>query len=276
MKNKPDWVKRGAEFSKNLFLELQAEVVEANLLMVASSLAYTTLLSIVPLLAVSFAIFQAFGGMQKLYGVIEPLILSNLAQGTSEEVIALIHKFIDNTHAGAVGVGGLVGLIFTSMSMLSSVERAINHIWKVKVKRSLFQRVSSYWLFITLGPLAISVAVGAATSMSFPIANLFPSGTGLYLISIGLFFCMYKWIPHTPVDSLCSLIASILSAAFWTLARSGYTFYTKHAVTYNAVYGSLGAIPILMIWIYIIWIIILGGAALTAALQKHIKLLLLR
>jgi len=244
---------------------------EAKLLMVASSLAYTTILSIIPVLAVSFAIFQAFGGMKKLYDTIEPIILSNLAHGASEEVIAALHRFINNTHAGAVGVGGMIGLIFTSMSMLSSAENAINLVWQTKVTRGFFQRVSSYWLFITLGPLALSVAVGFATSSNLPLRHLLPDGTGMFLINIGLFFIIYKWVPQAQVKWGYALISAVVTATFWNIARLGYTFYTKTVVTYNAVYGSLGAVPVLLLWIYIIWVIILGGAALTAALQKRVE-----
>ncbi len=249
-------------------LDTRNQIVEAQLFMVASSLAYTTLLSLIPLLAVSFAIFQAFGGMEKLYSIIEPLILANLAHGASEEVIATLHGMIDHAHAGAVGAGGLMGLIFTSMSMLSSAEKAINQVWKTKLTRSYFQRISCYWLFITLGPLALSIAVGAATSYSFPITKLFPSGTGLFIIAIGLFFLIYKWVPQTEVKSKYALFSSITTACFWNLAAFGYSIYTKSVLTNYKIYGSLGAIPIVMLWIYINWIIILCGAALTAALQK--------
>ena len=246
------------------------QMKQAQLLMVASSLAYTTILSIIPALAVSFAIFQAFGGMEKLYETIEPIVLSNLAQGASKEVISILHQFIDNAHTGAIGVGGLIGLIFTSMAMLSSIEKAINHVWQVKMSRGIFQRISAYWLFITLGPLALSVAIGIATSSQVPIWRLFPSGTGLFLTTVGVFFCVYKWVPHWEVHWQPALFSALATALFWNLARIGYTLYIQSVVTYSKVYGSLAAVPILLLWIYIIWVIVLGGAALTSALQKRI------
>jgi membrane protein len=249
--------------------DVMTQVNQSQLLTVASSLAYITILSIIPVLAVSFAIFQAFGGMQKIYEIVEPLVLSNLAQGASEEVISTLHRFIDNTHAGAVGLGGLIGLIFTSMSLLFSAEKAINQIWQVKVTRTMFQRIAAYWLFITLGPLALSVAVGIATSSNFPLMHLFPSGTGMFLIAIGIFFCVYTWVPQVKVRWQFSLLSAIITAVLWNFARFGYTLYTRHVVTYNAIYGSLGAVPILLLWIYILWVILLGGAALTAAIQKR-------
>ena len=246
-----------------------AQMKKAQIFTIASSLAYTTILSIIPLLAVSFAIFNAFGGMQKLYKTLEPLVLENLAQGTSDEVISLLRQFIGNTNAGAIGLGGLVGLILTSMSMLSSAERAINTVWQARLSRGLLQRIYAYWFLITLGPLGLSVAVGFATSSNLPLSWLFPHGTGLAIIAVGIFFFIYKWVPHVTVKSWCAMVGALVATFFWVLARSGYSLYTTKVVSYNKVYGSLGAIPIILLWIYIMWTILLGGAALTAALQKQ-------
>src|SRR5690349_12768440 len=102
---------------KDIILDTGRHMKEAQLLLVASSLAYTTILSIIPALAVSFSIFQAFGGLEKVYGAIEPIIIQNLAEGTGEEAMQAIRKFIGNVHAGTVGVTGFIGLVFTTMSM---------------------------------------------------------------------------------------------------------------------------------------------------------------
>jgi membrane protein len=247
------------------------QVREAQLPVVAGHLAYITILSIVPLLAVSFSIFQAFGGMEKLYDTIEPIILNNLAQAASEDAMKAIRGFITNIHAGTLGATGLVGLIFTSMAMLSSVEQAINRVWKTHVQRSLFQRVASYWLFITLGPLAMAFAVGAATSSDIPLSGILPSGTGLFIITALVFFAIYKWVPNRRVDWRPALIAGMLSAVVWNLARWSYAVYTARVLTYRNIYGSLAAVPILLLWIYIIWMVVLSGAAVTAALQKRFE-----
>ena len=128
----------------------------------------------------SFAIFQAFGGLDKIYGAVEPFILENLAEGVSDQVVEVIRKFISNAHPSTVGISGLLGLIVTSMLALWSIEKAINRVWNAPMKRSWFARISSYWLFITIGPIALAVALGVASSGRFPIAALFPSGTGIF------------------------------------------------------------------------------------------------
>ena len=246
------------------------QIKEAQLLMMSSSLAYTTILSIIPLLAVSFAVFQAFGGMEKVYGVIEPLILSNLAESAGHEAIDVLRSFITNIHAGVLGLTGFIGLMITTMSLLLSVEKAINKIWQTKISRHIFHRIAIYWFIITVGPLALSIAVGLATSQDIPIWNILPHGSGLYAIAIGIFFSVFKWTPQIKVDQRCALIASVITAMVWNLARAGYSFYTSHVLTYSKIYGSLGAIPILLLWIYILWTIVLSGVALTVALQKNL------
>jgi membrane protein len=254
---------------KTVSLDLAQQLKQSQILLVASSLAYTTILSIIPLLAVSFAIFQAFGGLDKLYAGIEPFIVANLAEGTGDEATAHIREFITNAHGSALGFWGLIGLIFTSMSMLSSVEKAINRIWNVPVSRSLFYRIASYWLFITLGPLAMAVAFGVATSTDIPLSHLFPSGTGMFLLTVAGLFAVYKWVPHCRVRPNFAGIAAGAASVFFILAQDAFRLYTAKVLTYSKIYGSLGAVPILLLWIYIVWIIILSGAALTASLQKR-------
>lgn len=244
---------------------------QCHVFLTASSLAYTTILSIIPVLAVSFAVFHAFGGMEKLLGTFEPFILSNLAHGTGEEVSQALHRFIGNARATAIGVGGLIGLIVTTMTMFASVENAINELWGANQKRGLFQRIAFYWLFVTLGPMALAIAVGLATSSDMPLTQFLPSGSGILILSVGLLFCIYQFVPNCRVDWRCSLISAAITAALWDLARLGYTVYTKKAVSYNKIYGSLGAIPVLLVWIYIMWLIVLSGAVLTVALQRRLE-----
>jgi len=258
-----------AKLIPGIIVETGVHMREANLLAVASSLAYTTILSIVPALAVSFAIFKAFGGMDRLYGALEPLILDNLTEGASEEAVSALHQFIDNAHAGTIGVSGFVGLVFTTMTMLWNIEKAINQIWGVTPSEGVFRRISIYWMFITLGPLALSVAVGAATSFDFPIWRFFPTGTGLFLIAIGIFFSIYRWVPNTRVHWRYALVSATVTALGWHLARWGFSLYTGKVVTYHSVYGSLSAIPIMLLWIYIVWVIVLTGGSLSVALQRR-------
>ncbi|MBC7386623.1 MAG: YihY family inner membrane protein [Cryobacterium sp.] len=242
---------------------------DAEIPSAASSLAYTTILSIIPLLAVSFSIFKAFGGLEKLYGTIEPFIFENLAEGSDEKTLALVRTFVGNIHAGTLGVTGMIGLMFTSMSMLASVEKSINKIWQTKLSRSFFHRITGYWFFITLGPLALSIVIGVATALDLPLSKVLPSGTPFLVILVALFYCLYAYVPHQRVDRKAALIASIGTSLTWILAKVGYGLYVRKVVSYDKIYGSLGAIPIFLVWIYVAWLVILTGAAFSASLQNR-------
>lgn len=248
---------------------------ETRLFTVASSLAYTTILSIIPFLAVSFSIFQAFRGLDKVYATIQPLIIENLAEQSGEAAMNAIKGFIENIHTATLGITGLIGLIITSMSMLSSAEKAINSVWKVEVQRSWFHRIATYWMFITLGPVSLSAAVGAASSanasgwVSLGSGGILPSWLGGFLFVALLFFAVNKWVPCRKVHWIAALSGAVFTAALWGLARFGYSLYVQHILSYNKIYGSLGAVPILLLWIYIVWVIVLMGAALASTLQKR-------
>ena len=252
--------------------DVSKEIQGSQLLQVAGNLAYITILSVIPVLAVSFAVFQTFGGMEKLYGTIEPFILENLAEGSGDEVIAMFRRFIGNAHAATIGVGGLIGLLFTTMSMFSSVETAINRIWRVTPKRPFLQSIANYWLIVSLGPLALAIAVGFATSSSIPLRSLLPGGTGIFILFIGIFFGVYKWVPNRPVNWKPALLSGTLTSISWAVAHQLYALYTRRVVTNYKIYGSLGAVPILLLWVYIAWVIVLTGAALTAVLQRRREL----
>lgn len=249
--------------------DIRKQIAEAQLLMAASSLAYTTILSLIPLLAVSFSIFQAFGGMDRLYALIEPLVLKYVAEAASDEALTAIRNYIGRIHAGALGATGMLGLIITSFLLLSSAESAINRVWKAPIKRTLFQRIASYWLIVTLGPLTAAIALGFITSSQVSLNEVIPSGVDVFLISVGIFFLIYKLVPNRPVDWKPALISATVAAGLFNIARAGYGLYTSEIVSYNRIYGSLGAVPIMLVWIYICWLVVLSGAAMTAALQKR-------
>ncbi|MBI5625361.1 MAG: YihY family inner membrane protein [Elusimicrobia bacterium] len=278
-----DYIREIREVRKRVYLAplemrvLAVDVVKqisgTNMFTEAASLAYTTILSIIPALAVSFATFKAFGGMEKLYSLVEPMIIKNLAEGSEEAVILAIRGFIANVHTGAIGISGFAGLIVTSMLMFYSIECAINNIWRAPMRRGglwVLRRIAYYWFFITMGPLAVAVAVGAGSSMSVPFSRLLPGGAGFFLLASGFFFVVFKLVPNRHVHWQAAFIAGIITGAGWSVARASYGIYTREVVTYSKIYGSVGAIPILLVWIYIIWVIVLTGAAVAAVLQKMI------
>jgi len=262
------WKKR----FKGVLLDIGRDIQQNQVLVVAGSLAYTTILSIVPLLAVSLALFKAFGGLDKILVKVQGLIVENLAQGANEMAAGKLQELVGGLHAATLGISGMIGLIFTSFAMLSSVEKAILTVWGEKNQRALFQRFATYWFFITLGPVLLAVVIGITSSSSLKFSSFFPQGIGLWVFATLGFFGLYKWIPSRHVHWGPALFSASTAALSWTLARSLYTLYVKNFVNYDKLYGSLGAVPILLLWIWILWVIILSGASLTASIQRRLDL----
>lgn len=268
-----DWLKTWPRDWKNktlwpILTTSWKEVQEAQVPLAASSLAYVTVLSIVPFLVVSFSVFQTFQGLDRLSETIQPLILSHLAENSGREAMAQLEKIIQNIHPKTLGLTGLLALILTCTSMISHIEKAINRIWKVQKKRNWFQRLAAYWFFITLGPLLLAIAYGAMNSTQLGKAPLFPIGTGGFVLTLFFFFWIYKWVPNRKVHWIPAFFGSVFTTLCFNFARQGYSFYVKNVVSYHKIYGSLGAIPIFLLWIYIMWLVILFGATLSASIQK--------
>lgn len=230
----------------------------------------------VPLLAVSFSIFQAFGGLEKLYQSLELWVLGNLTGVSGEEAMTFLRKFIGNVHAGTLGITGLIALIITSMTLLSNCEKAINRVWHTTKPRPLFQRIAAYWLFITLGPLSASMILGFSTSQDFVLPSFlhfnWTASLGSILIEVLFFFSVYFWVPHRRVHWMAATVGAVQTAILLDLAKTGYGIYTSRVLTYHKIYGSLGAIPILLLWIYIAWLVILAGVSTSAAIQHVLEL----
>jgi membrane protein len=256
----------------DLGLSLYSQMQAAQIPLVASSLAYTTVLSLIPLLAVSFAVFNAFVGMEKLSSTVTPWVLSTLAEGTGQQVVEFIESSIRNTHAGTIGLTGFVALLFTSMSMLSSAENAIHQVWKEPIKRTWFQRIANYWLFLSLSPLILALAIGAGSNSALPMLRWLPGPIVSFALGVLFFFAVYKGVPDRKVHWLPALLSALLATILWTAAKSGYAVYAKMVITYKTLYGGLAAFPLFLIWIYLIWLIVLSCAALTAVLQKRLEL----
>jgi membrane protein len=245
----------------------------------ATALAYTTLLSMVPLLAVAFSLFAAFPGLTGAYGQFRSLIFRYLAAGASEAVIAALDRFIENVHSGAIASVGTAALFVTVFFMLTAIEDAFNTIWEVRKPRRLFDRFVYYLAIVILGPVFLGVSLRTFVSAivtqfsSLPLAEQ----TELAVIgSIGLPLMascaactvLYITIPNTKVHWSSGIVGGIVGGVLFELAKRAYTFYATRAISYNAIYGALGSIPIFLIWIYVTWLVVLLGAEIAYAWQN--------
>jgi membrane protein len=243
----------------------------------ASSLAFTTLLSIVPLLALAFAVLKGLGVQNSL----EPLILQRFTVG-SGEVVNRIVTYINNTKMGSVGAVGLVFLVITVISLLGSIEETFNDIWGVDENRSMYRRFSDYLSVVVSGPLLLLAAISITTSLQsqglvrwllqttyFGDMLLLVFQVVPYLIVWISLASLYVFMPNTKVRLESALLGGILAGTIWQVAQWGFIHFQIGVAKYNAIYGTLAVLPVFMAWIYTSWIIVLFGVEVVAAHQSR-------
>lgn len=266
------WGKHTLVRSLRIVYQVIGELYDGLLNLRAMSLVYTTLLSLVPLLAVSFSVLKGFG----VHNQVEPLLL-NLLQPLGEQGVIIsnrIIEFVDNTRAMALGSLGLGILIFTVISLIQKIEAAFNHTWHVDQQRSFAQRFSSYLSVLIIGPVLVFVALGVSASllsstlmqgvMSLPgIGGLVSTleKTLPFLLICTAFTFIYLFIPNTRVKFSSALIGAIVAAGLWQSCGWLFASFVASSSTHAAVYSAFAALILFIIWIYLGWLILLLGSS---------------
>jgi len=244
----------------------------------AMGLVYTTLLALVPLLALSFSVLKAFG----VHNQIEPLLstfLAPLGEGGAE-ISNRIISFVDNIKVGVLGTIGLVLLIYTVVSMIQKIEDAFSYIWHVRRARNFTQAFSVYLSVILIGPVLMFAALGITASvmshaMVQKILALEPFGTLAfavgrmmpYALVCGAFTFAYMFIPNTRVRFGAALVGGIFAGIVWQASGWAFAAFVVNSVKYEAIYSGFAIIIIFMIWVYVSWLILLLGAQLAYYVQ---------
>jgi membrane protein len=247
------------------------DVMDGQLTLRAMSLVYTTLLSLVPLLAVSFSVLKGFG----VHNQIEPLLLKFLSPLGEKgiEISSRIIGFVDNVRAGVLGSLGLALLIYTVISLIQKIESAFNYTWRVKRSRHLAQRVSDYLSIILVGPVLIFTALGitatlASTAVVQKLVAIEPFGSVLeivsrllpYLLIITAFTFFYILVPNKKVKFTSALIGGTAAGVLWQITGWGFASFVATSTRYTAIYSGFAIVVMFMVWVYFSWLIILVGA----------------
>lgn len=243
----------------------------------AAALTFTTILSIVPFLAVAFSISKGFG-LQNSELMREWVL--KLTTGRPEVADKII-EYIDRTNVQALGWVGVATLLFTVLSLVGTIEKAFNTIWHVEKGRTTWRKVTDFFPVIVFGPIILFVAssfnvslqqqqmVSAVLSVEYIgyLETLFLKITP-YLLIILAFTMMYAFIPYVRVNISAAIIGGFVGGMLWQTAQWGYIHWQIGAAKYNAIYGSFAQLPVLLIWIYISWIIVLLGSEVSYAWQN--------
>lgn len=256
------------------------ELLGGQLNLRAMSLVYTTLLSFVPLLAVSFSVLKGFGYHERLEAYLFDIMLEPLGP-SGIEVAETIMGFVDNIKVGMLGSLGFALLIYTVVALVQKIEAAFNFVWQIDRLRSMSQRFSNYLSVITIGPVLVFSAVGiGATMLNTEIVQTLvsvePFGTlMLYagklapyvLISLAFTF-VYILIPNTRVEFRAALVGGVIAGVLWKITGWGFATFIASSAKYAAIYSSFAILILLLIWMYLSWLILLVGSQIAYFVQN--------
>ena len=243
-----------------------------HLALTASSLTFTTVISLVPLVTVMLALFTAFPMFSRFQIALQQYLLQSLVpDNIARPVLKALTEF-----AGQASKLGSVGLIVLGMSALAlvfTIDRTLNTIWRVPKSRPLAQRVLVYWAVLTLGPLvlgaslsvtsyALSASRGVVSELSGPL-SLALGSLQFGLMAAG-FAGLFRFVPNTHVRWVHAVAGGVFVAIGFELAKRGLVWWVNLAPTYSVIYGAFATLPILLLWIYVSWLIVLLGAVIAA------------
>lgn len=239
----------------------------------AASLAFTSLLALVPLTVMGLSIMAAFPVFQEVQVQLHEFALSNMVPEFGQEVAAYITSFSDN--AGSVTALGVLGLTVSSVLIVVNIESAFNRIWRAREFRPLSTRILTGWTVITLGPLLLGASLSLSsnlfkgTPIKAPDAGFFTEWATFLLpplLSVAGFTLLNKVLPNHTVRWWHAAIAGAFTAIVFALLRATFTSYLTNVALYQTIYGTLWVIPLIMLWAYFAWTAILVGACLAASL----------
>lgn len=243
----------------------------------ASALTFTTMLSIVPFLAVAFSIAKGMGLQDSQF--IHDILLK--VSAGREEVVVKILEYIDNTNVNTLGWIGMGTLLFTVLSTVGAIEKAFNLIWKIKKGRTFWRKFTDFFSVTLICPVAVILATSISVSVKQQVVvKKLESFYGMSLLESGLIYMapfftiwiaftfIYAFMPNTRVRISAALSGGIVAGTIWQMAQWGYINWQVGVSKYNAIYGSFAQLPLFLLWLYISWVIVLLGAEIAYAVQN--------
>lgn len=268
----PPWKVRLVGAARIFHLVIR-DLLEGQLTLRSMGLVYTTLLSLVPLLALSFSVLKGFGVHNQIEPALQNLLLP-LGE-KSHEITTQIIAFVENTKAGVLGTLGLIFLIVTAVTLVQKIERTFNLTWRVTQHRTLGNRFSNYLSIILIGPVLVFTALGITATianhsvvqemMAISVfgdlirisARLIP-----YLLVICAFTIIYIFVPNTKVKIKSAFIGALVAGVLWESVGWAFTTFVASSGQYTAIYSALASLIMFMIWMQLSWLILLVGASI--------------
>lgn len=243
---------------------------KSEVLSLSGSLAYTTVLSLVPLVAVAFYFFNLFGGVQYAYSKLMPSIFGIFSSVAGPTVQKYLLTFTQKVQKSSLGLMGFIGLFITAAMTYITVLGAFQKIWNIQHQRSLHYKLLRALILFFIAPFLLSASVSITTILSTNLKKIpWTSSLVAFGFDFLLFFFFYTLVPTQRMRLKFVAQSAALVAILFEAAKIGYAFYTKKVVSYSVFYGSFAAIPVFFLWIYIMWVITLFGAVWIYTLQTE-------
>ncbi len=245
-----------------------------TVLRVASSLSYTSLIALVPVLAIALAVFSAFPVFADIREQIQDFIIKNLMPDAGQDLSIYFTDFINAT--AKLTTIGVVGIALTAVLLLSTIENSFNFIFKVTTPRRFTTKITLYWTVITLGPLLLGTGLSLRGMVAFnkilvsiPEAQIWLGNILPTLITCLLLIGFYVFIPNKKVRFTSAFVGAVTAMLLFFVLRHGFSLFMLKNNTYKTLYGAVAAVPLLLVWMYLYWAVVIFGAVVTAALDEY-------
>ncbi len=248
-----------------------------TVLRVASSLSYTSLIALVPVLAIALAIFSAFPVFNEVRQQVQDMIIQNLMPDTGQDIKLYFAQFINAT--AKLTTIGVVGIALTAILLLSTIENSFNFIFKVTRPRRFTTKITLYWTIITLGPLLLGTAFSLKGYAAFndvlhtvPELQVIMGSILPFLLTWLVLTGVYVFVPNKKVDFLNAGAGAFVAMCLFWILRFGFSMFMVKNNTYKTLYGAVAAVPLTLVWMYLYWAAVIFGAVVTAALEEFRQL----
>jgi membrane protein len=248
---------------------------EDRCMQIASSLTYTSLLSIVPMVTVALTVIAAFPAFGQVTAALQTFILANLVPASADVIANYTQQF--STNAAKLTAVGIVFLVVTAVMLLLTIDRAFNDIWRIKRPRPVVQRLFVYWTLLTVGPVLIGASLTLTSWLVGQAVGLVRDvpGAGVVLLSVVpvlltsvAFAMLYVAMPNRRIALRDAALGGVLAGVAFEVMKRSFAFYVAQFPTYTLVYGAFATLPVFLLWIYLSWLVVIFGAVFVAALPE--------
>lgn len=260
---------------RGFFLEFIRKCKQDRITVTAGHLAYVSLLSLVPFIMVFFTILSAFPAFASVRGELENFVFNNFVPHAGDVLQKYMTEFVGN--ASQMGAISILFLVVVALLLISNVDKTLNLIWRTQIQRRAIFTFSIYWMVLTLGPLLMGASVVMTSYLVglTAFADEYTPGLTTLLLktlpfftSLAAFFILYMVVPNKTIKAKHAATGALVASLLFEFSKKGFALYVSSFPSYQVIYGALAVVPILFVWIYLSWMVVLIGAEFTVLVEK--------